>query len=106
MALEITDQNFDEVLKSKSIVLVDFWAEWCGPCRALGPVIEDLAKSNTDIAIGKLNVDLNPVKSVELGITALPTLVFFKDGEPVERLRGAQPKQTIQKMLEKLKGAE
>jgi thioredoxin 1 len=106
MALEITDQNFDEVLKSKSIVLVDFWAEWCGPCRMLGPAIDDLAKTNQDIAIGKLNVDKNPIKSVEQGVTALPTLIFFKDGVPVERLRGVQSKMTIQKVLEKLKGAE
>jgi len=106
MALEITDQNFDEVLKSKSIVLVDFWAEWCGPCRMLGPVIEDLAKSNEDVAVGKINVDHNPVKSVEYGVTALPTLIFFKDGQPVERLRGAQSKMAIQKVIEKLKGAD
>lgn len=106
MALEITDQNFDEVLNSKSITLVDFWAEWCGPCRMLGPVIEDLAKQHEDVAIGKLDVDKNPNKSVEFGVTAIPTLIFFKDGKPVERLRGAQSRVAIQKVLEKLKGAE
>jgi thioredoxin 1 len=103
--LTITDENFDKTIEN-GITLIQFTAEWCGPCRMLGPVIEDLAKSNEDVAIGKLNVDKNPVQSVAHGVTALPTLIFFKDGEPVERLRGAQSKVAIQKVIEKLKGAE
>jgi thioredoxin 1 len=82
MALEITDANFDEVvLKSDKPVLVDFWAEWCGPCRMVGPVVEELAKEYDGKAvIGKLNVDFNPGVATKFGIRNIPTLLFFKGG--------------------------
>lgn len=106
MALKITDQNFDEIVGSTGIAVVDFWAEWCAPCRKLGPVIEEVAAAHKDIAIGKVNVDHNPAKSVEHGVLSIPTVVFFKDGKPVERRKGLMSKQDIEKIIEKLKGAE
>ena len=80
MALEITDGNITETLNSKKITLVDFWAPWCGPCRMLGPIIEDLAKDNTDVTIGKINVDDNSQTAVKYGVRGIPTMIFFKDG--------------------------
>lgn len=101
MALEITDANFDEVvLKSDKPVLVDFWAEWCGPCRMVGPVVEELAKEYDGKAvIGKLNVDNNPGVAMKFGIRNIPTLLFFKGGQLVDRQVGAAPKSALEAKL-------
>lgn len=97
MALEITDANFDEVvLKSDKPVLIDFWAEWCGPCRMVGPIVEELANEYSEKAVvGKLNVDHNPQTAAKLGIRSIPTLLFFKGGEIVDRQVGAVPKDIL-----------
>ena len=101
MAIEITDANFDEiVLKSDKPVLVDLWAEWCGPCRMVGPVVEELAKEYEGKAvIGKLNVDHNPNVSMKFGIRSIPTLLFFKGGQLVDRQVGAVPKAALESKL-------
>ncbi|UIR57669.1 thioredoxin [Sphingobacterium sp. SRCM116780] len=103
MALEITDSNFEElVLKADKPVLVDFWAEWCGPCRMVGPIVEELAKDYGDKAvIGKVNVDENPEISVRFGIRNIPALLFFKNGEIVDKQIGAVPKSVLNEKLEK-----
>ena len=97
MAIELTDANFDElVLKSKVPVLVDFWAVWCGPCRMVGPIVEEMAKEYGDKAvIGKLDVDNNPNVSIQFGIRNIPALLFFKNGEVVDKQVGAVPKSVL-----------
>jgi thioredoxin 1 len=102
MAIEITDSNFEElVLKSDKPVLVDFWAEWCGPCRMVGPVVEELAKEYDGKAVvGKVNVDLNPKISTDYGIMSIPALLFFKDGKLVDKQVGAVPKHILANKLQ------
>ncbi len=102
MALEFTDNNFEETaLKSDKPVLVDFWAEWCGPCRMVGPIVEEVANEYAEKAVvGKLNVDLNPEVATKYGIRSIPTILFIKNGEVVDRQVGAVPKAALIKKLE------
>jgi thioredoxin 1 len=102
MAKEFTDANFEtEVLKSDKLTLVDFWAEWCGPCRAIGPVVEELAKEyEGKVNIGKLNVDNNSNVSVNFGINSIPAILFFKNGQVVDKQIGAVPKSVLDKKIQ------
>ena len=102
MAQEFTDSNFKQsVLESDKLTVVDFWAEWCGPCRAIGPVIEELSKEYTGkVNVGKVNVDHNPQVSVDYGITSIPAVLFIKGGKVVDKLVGAQPKGNFVKKIE------
>lgn len=105
MVKEINESNFEqEVLNSKVPVLVDFWAEWCGPCRMLAPIIEQLSKlySEQQIKICKLNVDENPKIASKYGIMAIPTVIIFKDGKPFEQITGVRPRSDFEKMIQRV----
>jgi thioredoxin 1 len=102
MAKEFTDGNFPtDVLDSKQLSVIDFWAEWCGPCRAIGPVIEQLSKEyDGKVNIGKVNVDVNPGVSMQYGITSIPAILFIKDGKVVDKQIGAVPKSVLEKKIQ------
>jgi len=97
---KITDNTFTDET-STGIVVIDFWAEWCGPCRMLSPILEDLSKEMTNVQFKKINVDENPIIAGSLGITAIPTVIIYKDGLPVERIVGLLPKEHIKKIIQK-----
>ncbi|SRR5579859_2640483 len=102
--MDFTDQNFKtEVLESKEPVIVDFWAPWCGPCRIVSPVIDELATEyKGKVKVGKLNVDDNPQTQQTYGIMSIPSVLFFKNGEPVKTMIGAQGKENYKKEIEEV----
>lgn len=101
MAVEFTVENFEqEVLKSATPVLVDFWAPWCGPCQLVGPVVEELSGEIKTAKVGKLNVDEQPALAQEYGVMSIPTLKIFKGGKVVKEFIGAQSKETLKAALE------
>lgn len=101
MIREVNDQNFEQVI-SKGKVLIDFWAPWCGPCKMLAPVIDEIAKENADLVIGKVNVDDYPELAGKQGVMSIPTLFFYRDGVAKDSCVGVVHKSTIQKKLEHL----
>lgn len=104
MALELTDSNFQaEVMENDKVTLIDFWATWCGPCRMIAPAIEELAEEYDGKAtIGKVNVDENPQVSAQFGIRSIPTLLFLKNGEIVDKQVGVAPKSVLKQKLDAL----
>jgi thioredoxin 1 len=98
----LTDQNFqDEVNNSQTPILVDFWAEWCAPCRMIAPVLDEIAEEyEGKVTIGKINVDQNRSVAAQYGVMSIPTLILFKNGEMVEQLVGAQPKENLVKVIQ------
>ena len=97
----VTDQTFEqEVLKSDTPVLVDFWATWCGPCRMVAPVLEEIASEKDNVKIVKLDVDANPLTAGRFGVRAIPTLILFKDGKEAQRLVGYMPKERLLQQIQ------
>jgi thioredoxin 1 len=94
----VTDESFDDVIKSNGLVLIDFWAEWCGPCKMVSPILDEISKEH-GILVGKLNIDDNPLKPVEFSVSSIPTMLLFEDGVVIKTIIGAKPKH---KMLEEL----
>ncbi|MBL7855691.1 MAG: thioredoxin [Cyclobacteriaceae bacterium] len=100
-AIELTDSNFDQIVNSDKPVLVDFWAEWCGPCKMIGPVVEELANEYEGKAVvAKLNVDENPQTTAKFGVRSIPTLLVFKKGQVVDKQIGAVPKSVLASKLQ------
>ena len=94
----VTDESFDNALESHNLVLIDFWAPWCGPCLKMSPILDEISEER-GLWIGKLNVDENPIKSAEYSVTSIPYMVLFKSGKPVKYITGAKPKHVMLKEL-------
>ncbi|MBI4734478.1 MAG: thioredoxin [candidate division NC10 bacterium] len=104
--LTLTDADFEAQVKTQPLIIVDFWAEWCGPCRMVAPVLEELANEYGDrLAVGKVNVDENRQTAARFGIRSIPTLMFFRDGSRVDQVIGAHPKATIKAQIDQLLNA-
>jgi thioredoxin 1 len=100
--VDLTDSNFESIVKSSPKLMVDCWAAWCGPCRMIAPTIDALAKDyKGEVVVAKLDTDQAPKTAMSLGIHSIPTLIFFKDGEQVDRLTGAHPRATIESAMKK-----
>ncbi|GAX87139.1 thioredoxin 1 [Lebetimonas natsushimae] len=104
MALEITKENFEDIVKNNKLVVVDFWAPWCGPCRMVAPIIEELAEEYKDkgVAVGKINTDEQQELAIQFGIRSIPTVLFIKDGEVVDAMIGAAPKAMYEEKINTL----
>jgi len=104
MALELNTQNFADTIKNNEVVVVDFWAPWCGPCRMIAPIIEELSEEYKDkgVVVGKVNTDEAPEIAGQFGIRSIPTVIFFKNGEAVDAMIGAAPKQMYVEKIEAL----
>ena len=99
--LDVTDTTFQaEVLESDKPVLVDFWAAWCGPCRLIAPILEEMAAERDDLRIVKMDIDENPQTPASLGILAIPTMILFRDGAEAKRIQGAKPRNRLEADLE------
>ena len=95
----VTKENFKAFTQSEKPVLLDFWASWCGPCRMVGPIVEEIARGRTDVAVGKVNVDEEMELAMQFGVSSIPTLVVLKNGQTVARAVGYRPKAEIEKLL-------
>ena len=90
----VTDESFDRVLDAHNLILIDFWAPWCGPCKKISPILDEISNER-GLWVGKLNIDENPVKSDEYSVISIPTMILFKSGDPVKTIIGAKPKHVI-----------
>jgi len=102
MVSALTDKTFDEFIK-EGISLIDFYADWCGPCKMMSPIIEELSKEMTGIKFGKLNVDENKETAMKYGVMSIPTFIIFKDGEYIDAIVGGMPKEVFKEILENIK---
>ena len=99
MELELTLDNFDAAISESTPIIVDFWASWCGPCRMVSPIVDEIAEERQDIKVGKVNVDEQPELAAQFGVMSIPTLVVMKDGKVVNQTVGARPKAQILSLL-------
>ena len=100
MLKKLNNQNFDnEVLNNNGIALIDFYADWCGPCKMVSPIVDEIANENSDVTVGKVNVDENNALAVKYGVVSIPTLIVFKDGKEQTRIVGYRPKEDILAIL-------
>jgi thioredoxin 1 len=99
--IHINKENFEQIKNGDQVVLIDFYADWCGPCRMVAPVVEEIAKENANVVVGKINVDDDPDLAQAYGVMSIPTLIVLKGGKEVARSTGARPKAQIQAMLDK-----
>jgi thioredoxin 1 len=97
--VNVSDQSFKAEVEATGTVLVDFWAPWCGPCKMIAPVLEEIDKEVTDLKIAKLNVDDNPESASRFGVMSIPTLIVFKDGQPVDKVVGFQSKEALKNVI-------
>ncbi|BDB99027.1 thioredoxin [Saccharolobus caldissimus] len=98
----LDSKNFDDFIRKNKVAVIDFWAEWCAPCLILAPIIEELARDYPQVGFGKINSDENPDIAARYGVMSLPTLIFFKNGEPVDEILGAVPREEIEYRLKML----
>ena len=98
--IKINKTNFDEIKNSEKRVLLDFYADWCGPCKMVSPIIDEIAEENPQYMVGKINVDENPELAIEFGVSTIPNLVVMEGGKVINQIAGARPKAAILKMLE------
>ena len=103
-SIEVKDDTLKEILAKEGITVLDFWAPWCGPCRVVGPIIDELASKNEDIQVGKVNIDENGNTAAAYGIRSIPTIIFFKDGEKVHQVSGAQPLASLENVVKEIRG--
>ena len=101
MAIKVTSKEFNELINKKEITLIDFYADWCGPCRALAPVLEEISNMNNNYSIGKVNVDDERELATKFNVRSIPTLIFFKEGKEIDRVVGYIPKEEILVKLNK-----
>jgi thioredoxin 1 len=98
--IQLTDDEFDLAIEKNKLMLVDFWADWCFPCKMISPLVEEMAETyKNDLVCAKLNVDQNPISATKFSITGIPTLLLFKDGSPVERVVGAVPREQLEEKI-------
>ena len=100
MALKITKENYEEILGKGMPVVIDFWAEWCGPCRMVSPIVDEIAQERGDILVGKVNTDEQPELAAKFGIMSIPTLLVFKNGEISNKAVGVRPKDALLELLD------
>lgn len=96
--MEITDLNFEKIIADNELILIDFWAEWCGPCKQVSPILDEISETK-GLLVGKLNIDENPLKTEEYNVHSIPNMVLFKSGQPVKNIVGAKPKHVLLKEL-------